>query len=134
MNGGQSHTTPASESEPTPESSNEAESRKPAVTDESPDWDLIGAVAASEHRAAVLERLAESPATPSTIAEATGLDLSHVSGTLGDLRERGAVTLLVPEERRKGRLYDATDAGELVADRVADVGVCDGAHRLHGRG
>jgi len=42
------------------------------------------------------------------------LSVSHVSRALGSLREKDLVELLVPEERRKGRVYGITSAGEEV--------------------
>ena len=78
------------------------------------DWDVIGYVISSDHLVVVLGRLAEGPATPTRIAEDVELSVSHVSRALGSLREKELVELLVPEERRKGRVYGITSAGEEV--------------------
>lgn len=78
------------------------------------DWDVIGYVISSDHRVVVLGRLAEGPATPTRIAEDVDLSVSHVSRALGSLREKELVELLVPEERRKGRVYGITSRGEEV--------------------
>ncbi|MFC7137852.1 ArsR family transcriptional regulator [Halobaculum litoreum] len=78
------------------------------------DWDVIGYVISSDHRVVVLGRLAEGPATPTRIAEDVELSVSHVSRALGSLRQKDLVELLVPEERRKGRVYGITSAGEEV--------------------
>lgn len=77
----------------------------------SDDWDVVGHVISSRYRTAVLGRLADSPATPSRISEDTGIAVTHVSRSLRALRERGLVELLVPEERRKGRVYGITEEG-----------------------
>lgn len=77
----------------------------------SPDWEVVGYVVSSSYRLDVLERLTDSPAPPSTIADDTGCDISHVSRALQDLRERELVDLLVPESRRKGRIYGVTEDG-----------------------
>lgn len=75
------------------------------------DWDVVGYVISSRYRVAVLSRLDESPATPSQIAADEDLSVSPVSRALRDLRERDLVELLVPEERRKGRVYGITSRG-----------------------
>ncbi len=84
----------------------------------SPDWDLVGYVISSSYRQAVLTTLAESPATPSSIADETGIAMAHVSAALTDLRDRDLVQLLVPESRRKGRVYGLTEHGEAVVEVI----------------
>lgn len=83
-----------------------------------PDWGEIGYVVSSTYRVEVLERLADSPAPPSTIAESTGCALSHISRALRELREHGLVDLLVPESRKKGRIYGITDNGREIWDTI----------------
>lgn len=80
----------------------------------SDDWDEVGFVISSTYRINVLQRLSESPAPPSKISEDTGCATSHISRALTDLRERGLVDLLVPESRKKGRIYGITDSGREV--------------------
>lgn len=82
------------------------------------DWDEIGFVISSQYRVAVLRRLAEGPATPSRIAEDSGIGITHVSRALGRLRERGLVELLVPEDRKKGRVYGITDHGDELWEQI----------------
>ncbi|MDH5021317.1 ArsR family transcriptional regulator [Halobacterium rubrum] len=77
----------------------------------SPDWDVVGYVISSDHRTKVLGRLAEGPATPTQIATDVDLSVTHVSRALSSLRERDLVELLVPEDRRKGRVYGITEQG-----------------------
>lgn len=87
------------------------------------DWDVLGYVTASQYRRQVLEYLTtEGPATPSTIAEELEIGIAHVSNGLKDLRDEELVELLVPEERRKGRIYGPTDAGDRTADEIEQVG------------
>lgn len=74
-------------------------------------WDDIGFVISSEYRTAVLERLAESPSTPSQIASDCDVAVTHISRALKQLRSRSMVVLLVPEERKKGRVYTLSDKG-----------------------
>lgn len=82
------------------------------------DWDEVGYVISSRYRVAVLSRLADSPATPSKIAADEGLSVSHVSRALSGLGEHDLVELLVPEERRKGRVYGITTEGREAWDLI----------------
>ena len=78
------------------------------------DWDEVGYVISSSYRVKVLQRLADSPATPTQIAEDTDCSPPHISRALQNLRERELVDLLVSEDRRKGRVYGVTEKGENV--------------------
>lgn len=82
------------------------------------DWEEIGFVISSGYRIAVMRRLSEGPATPSQIAEDSDRSISHISRALHSLRDRELVDLLVPEERKKGRIYDLTDRGRAVWTRI----------------
>ncbi|APE95078.1 MAG: helix-turn-helix domain-containing protein [Halobacteriota archaeon] len=84
----------------------------------STDWDEIGYVISSTYRIRVLQRLADSAAPTSKIAEDIGCANSHVSRALNDLRERGLVDLLVPESRKKGRIYGITDRGREIWETI----------------
>lgn len=75
------------------------------------DWDIVGHVISSRHRTLVLGRLAEGPATPTQIASDVDIASTHVSRALNSLRDHGLVELLVPEDRRKGRVYGITTEG-----------------------
>jgi DNA-binding MarR family transcriptional regulator len=86
-------------------------------------WDDASFVISSSYREDALTRLTVSPATPSQIATDSGIDISHVSRALGDLRERGLVELLVPEERKKGRIYGLTDRGSDISTLVEEQGI-----------
>lgn len=91
----------------------------------SDDWDEIGYVISSTHRTAVLGRLDEGPATPAQLASDTDLAVTHVSRVLSDLRERSLVELLVPEERRKGRVYGITERGRDVWSTIQKKDLVD---------
>ena len=86
-----------------------------AVTE---DWDVVGYVISSDHRTVVLGRLADGPATPTQIASDVDLAATHVSRALNSLRDRDLVELLVPEERRKGRVYGITSKGAETWDLI----------------
>jgi len=85
-------------------------------------WEIVGLLTGSRQREVVVESLSdEGPATPSTLAERTGLAITHVSRVLSDLREVDAVELLVPEDTHKGRIYGLTDAGAQGAEKASEV-------------
>ncbi|WP_081814430.1 winged helix-turn-helix domain-containing protein [Haloferax mediterranei] len=72
----------------------------------------MGFVISSRYRISVLNRLSEGPATPTQIASDSESAVAHVSRALQELRDRSLVELLVPEQRRKGRVYGITDDAE----------------------
>ena len=78
------------------------------------DWDEVGYVISSSYRVKVLQRLADSPSTPTQIAEDTDCSPPHISRSLQSLRERDLVDLLVSEDRKKGRVYSITDQGREI--------------------
>ena len=85
------------------------------MTDE---WDKVSYVISSRYRVATLDRLQVGPATPSRIATDTDLTIAHVSRALQELQEEGLVTLLVSEDRRKGRVYGMTEQGDTVIETI----------------
>jgi len=89
------------------------------------DWDVVGYVISSEHRTAVLGRLAEGPSTPTQIADSVDISVTHVSRALRALRQRELVDLLVPEERRKGRIYGITSNGKEVWELIQSRGLAE---------
>lgn len=84
----------------------------------SSDWGVVGYVVSSKYRVIVLQRLTESPAPPSTIADDANCTVSHISRALQELRNRGLVELLVPESRKKGRIYGITDEGRSTWETI----------------
>jgi len=82
------------------------------------DWDEIGYVISSQYRVKVLKHLADGPATPSKMASDTELSIAHISRALGELQDHSLVTLLVSEERKKGRVYGITDEGEEIWEEI----------------
>lgn len=84
----------------------------------STDWDEVGYVISSSYRVKVLQRLADSPATPTQIAADTDCSPPHISRALQDLRDRSLVDLLVSEERKKGRVYGITDRGQEIWETI----------------
>lgn len=82
------------------------------------DWDAISYVISSRYRVVAMERLNEGPATPSQIASDADVGIAHVSRALQELRDRGLVTLLVSDERKKGRVYGLTEGGTQVWETI----------------
>lgn len=89
------------------------------------EWDQIGFVISSDYRVSVLGRLADGPATPSQIAEYADIGIAHVSRALKDLREHGLVELLVPEDRKKGRVYGITSDGTAIWSQIESQNLVD---------
>lgn len=85
-------------------------------------WDAVSHVVSSAYRISVVDELADGPATPSQIADATTDDLAHISRALQSLRDEGVVDLLVSDDRKKGRLYGLTETGERAAEHLEERG------------
>ena len=81
-------------------------------------WDNVGVVLSSQYRVAVLRRLSDGPATPSSIAGEADINIAHVSRAIQNLKEREMVELLVSEDRQKGRIYGITEKGEEIWEKV----------------
>lgn len=88
-------------------------------------WDDVGFVIGSQYRVAVLHCLSEGPATPSQIAEETDFGIAHISRALQNLREWELVELLVSEDRRKGRVYGATETGTEIWKTIDEEEMTD---------
>lgn len=72
---------------------------------------------ASDYREQVLLSLAGKAKPPKEVAEETGYYLSHVSNTLSELEDHDMVECLTPD-RRKGRLWAATDIGNEIVEEL----------------
>lgn len=96
-------------------------------TDSNPeaDMELVSEVIASKYRKQVGKALQDGPKTPSRIADYynDATDMAHISRALQQLREGGVVDLLVPDDRKKGRIYGLTERGEAVVERAFEVAV-----------
>lgn len=91
----------------------------------SDEWDEIGFIISSDYRVKALQRLAEGPATPSQIASDADIGIAHVSRALKGLRDRELVELLVPEERKKGRVYGVTTEGQEIWKQIESQNLVD---------
>ena len=84
----------------------------------STNWDDVSFAISSQYRVAALRRLADGPATPSRIASDSDRGIAHISRALQSLRDRDLVTLLVSEDRRKGRVYGVTEKGSKIWEQI----------------
>ncbi|WP_338742019.1 winged helix-turn-helix domain-containing protein [Haloplanus salilacus] len=79
------------------------------------DPDTKSFVLRSTYRMNVVQSLSRvGQLTPTSIAQKTGIRQPHVSRTLSELRQEGLVSLAVPEDQHKGRLYELTEFGEEI--------------------
>ncbi|WP_330633643.1 winged helix-turn-helix domain-containing protein [Halocatena halophila] len=85
------------------------------------DWDKVSFVIRSEYRLKILDRLEDRPAIPSTISEDTEIQRTHVSRALSELREKEIIDLLVPDERKKGRIYGLTEQGSEIFQEADEM-------------
>lgn len=75
-------------------------------------WNRVSFVMGSKYRREVLTFLAnERPVTPKQISDSLNISMSHVSGTLSSLEEKGLVECLTPD-RHRYRLYRITEDGK----------------------
>lgn len=81
------------------------------------DWEKYSFVVRSKNRKKVLKNL-DSPKTPSQLREKTGINLSHISRALSELKEEGIVKCLTPNQKL-GRVYKRTEVGEEIAEDIA---------------
>lgn len=86
-------------------------------------WDTIGYLISSKYRLAVVDRLANAPATPTEIATDENLAPSHVSRAIQRLADRSVVELAVPEAQHKNRQYELTAKGRALWAEIRTAGL-----------
>lgn len=84
------------------------------------EWDEIGYVISSKTRLKILITISNEASTPSNISERLGDPISKISVALKELSEVGFVRCLTPN-RKKGRLYIATDKGRAVLKKIHEM-------------
>lgn len=85
------------------------------------DWDEVSYVISSQYRLAVVDELANAPATPTKIASEAEFATSHVSRAVGRLLDRSIVELTVPESQRMNREYRLTKKGRRLWDAITEA-------------
>lgn len=82
-------------------------------------WMKYAYVISSKVRKKIILSLSNKPLTPTQIADETGLNLSQVSRSFNDLKDKNLIECLNPEEK-KGRLYRLIEDGEWVLDKIKE--------------
>lgn len=86
------------------------------------EWQAYSYVTRSKYRTAAITHLGVGDATPTQLANASDLPVTHVSRALRRLSDRGFVALQVPESTKRGRYYGLTKRGEEMAAMIAERG------------
>lgn len=71
----------------------------------------------SSYRERTVRALMHEVKTPTKIAKDSGINRTHMSNVLRDLKQNGVVEC-INEEVRRGRLYRLTDLGEEIAENL----------------
>ncbi len=90
-----------------------------------PEWNVIGYVISSKYRLSVLRQLSASASTPTQLASSTATSTTHVSRALRQLGEFDLVSLTVPDDQTKHRLYEITSRGKSTWEAIRTHGLSD---------
>jgi len=87
---------------------------------------LVSFLRVSPYRQQIVQELDRRgrPATPSDLAESTGIHRNHVSTHLVNMRDLGVVTLLNPEASSH-RYYQLTEKGQALIERAKEDDTID---------
>ena len=80
------------------------------------DWEKYGWIKRSEQRQKVIKFL-NDPKTPTDIADEMEVQLSQISYSLGQFKEKQLVEVL-NEEATQGRLYKLTEEGKEIKEEL----------------
>ncbi len=80
------------------------------------DWEKYSFVVRGSNRSRTLKHL-KSPMTPSQLATASDVSLSHISKALRDLKGQGLAECINPDEK-VGKIYRRTKEGEEIAEQM----------------
>lgn len=89
-----------------------------------PDVDMtaVSFIISSNYREFVAEELLDGPQTPSQLSEGDETpDMAHVSRALTTMKDKGLTELLVPEDKKVGRIYALTEEGKQTAEYVTEM-------------
>ena len=81
---------------------------------------LIGFILGSEYRYKILTGLEQGIRTPKQISKETDIQINHVSNILKELLDKTLVSCKTPD-LRKGRLYQITDKGKQILDKIYKI-------------
>lgn len=82
-------------------------------------WEDVSYVVRSKIRKSVLLEL-DTPKTPTMLARTLKTSMPNISRTLRQLRNKGFVICLTPEER-VGKIYSLTDKGKEALKKIAKM-------------
>lgn len=91
------------------------------VMDDDEFYRLLSFIRLSSYRQNILKHFHEQggPRTPTDIATATGINVTHVSHHLIKMKEHDLVTVINPDAPRH-RYYRLTEKGQRFVDKMAD--------------
>lgn len=78
-------------------------------------WILI-----SSYRKRIMIALGNKLKTPSTLSRESGVRMNHISKVLKELKNNDLV-ICINEDMRKGRLYQTTELGKKVMQKVKNL-------------
>lgn len=84
-------------------------------------WAMVGFIKISRSRHLTLKCLSDKNLMPMEISKGTRLTPAQVSVALHDMKRKGIVRCL-NEDASKGRIYQCTDLGEKVIEKLDETG------------
>ena len=89
---------------------------------EDEDWEILSKIKRSNYRLKILKYLNDlgEPRTPTEISSKTDISRSHVSRTLGDLKEYELVEVLNPDAHYDRR-YRITERGTKIIEKIQEI-------------
>lgn len=80
-------------------------------------WDDIGYILASNYRKLIIEKLKSKNYLPSKLAKELGIQLSHISRALSELKSKNVVECL-NKSSKKGKIYTLTEFGKELLEKI----------------
>lgn len=89
---------------------------------EDEDWEILSKIKRSNYRLEILKYLHElgEPRTPTEISSKTDISRSHVSRTLGELKDSELVEVLNPDAHYDRR-YRITERGTKIIGKIQEI-------------
>lgn len=86
------------------------------------DWEILSKIKRSNYRLKILKYLHDigEPRTPTEIGSKTDISRSHVSRTLGDLKDSNLVEVLNPDAHYDRR-YRITEKGTKIIEKIQEI-------------
>lgn len=86
------------------------------------DWEILSKIKRSNYRLKIIHYLNDiaEPRTPTEIGSNTDISRSHVSRTLGELKESNLVEILNPDAHYDRR-YRITEKGTKIIEKIQEI-------------